>query len=334
MNNFKQAYGFVLKNIKKNKKLVESSKSIKGKTFVIAGGTRGIGFHIGKALVEKGANVAILGKTKEPHPKLENTVDSAVEKLISYSKPEHQVSKKYESPDYKVMPFTKVTKEYIETQQPKKKVMGVICDVRDKESIDKGRDQILNYYGNIDGLIINASALCLNSTLKQTQKEIDLMNGVNIKGSFNVGQSYLEIIKQTSTHPHVLVISPPMDMLYNSDWWLHHFYYSMSKFNMSLMAKFWNEEFPNVAFNTLWPRTTIDTAPVRNLLGGDYMVNISRKPEIMGTAASIILSSNPKEINGNNFIDDEVCVSADIDVEQFRINPEIKEKDLMPDFFC
>ena len=334
MNSLKQTYGFVLKNIKKNTKLVETSKSIKGKTFVIAGGTRGIGFHIGKALVEKGANVAILGKTKEPHPKLENTIDTAVEKLISYSKSEYKVSKKYESVDFNSMPFTKTTKEYIKTKESKKKVMGVICDVRDKESIDNGRDKILDYFGNIDGLIINASALCLNSTLKQTQKEIDLMNGVNIKGSFNVGQSYLEIIKKTSTHPHVLVISPPMEMLYNSDWWLHHFYYSMSKFNMSLMAKFWNEEFPNVAFNTLWPRTTIDTAPVRNLLGGDYMVNISRKPEIMGTAASIILSSDPKEVNGHNFIDDEVCVSADIDVEQFRINPEIKEKDLMPDFFC
>ena len=334
MNNFKQAYGYVLKNVKKNTKLIKTAKSIKGKTFVIAGGTRGIGFYIGKALVEKGANVAILGKTKEPHPKLENTIDTAVEKLLTYSSQDHKPTKKYEIRNISNMPFTNTTKEYIKTQEEKKKVMGVICDVRDKESIDEGRNKILDYFGNIDGLIINASALCLNNTMNQTQKEIDLMNGVNIKGSFNVGQSYLEIIKQTSTHPHVLVISPPIEMLYNSDWWIHHFYYSMSKFNMSLMAKFWNKEFPNVAFNTLWPRTTIDTAPVRNLLGGSHMVNISRKPEIMGTAASIILSSDPKQINGNNFIDDEVCVSANIDVEQFKINPNIQEKELMPDFFC
>ena len=333
MNNFKNTYGYVLKNIKKNTKLIESSKCIKGKTFVIAGGTRGIGFHIGKALVQKGANVAILGKTKEPHPKLENTIDSAVEKLLSYSKPAHTVQKNYESKSNKYLTFNQTTENYLENDN-KKQVMGVICDVRNKESIDEGRDKILEYFGNIDGLIINASALCLNNTLKQTQKEIDLMNGVNIKGSFNVGQSYLEIISQTSTHPQVLVISPPLDMINNSDWWIHHFYYSMSKFNMTLMAKFWNEEFNNVSFNTLWPRTTIDTAPVRNLLGGDYMVNISRKPEIMGAAASIILSSDPNEINGHNFIDDEVCVSANIDVEQFRINKDIKEKDLMPDFFC
>lgn len=333
MKNLKQAYGFVLKNIKKNTKLTSTTQCIKGKTFVIAGGTRGIGFNIGKALVEKGANVAILGKTKVPHPKLENTIDSAVEKLLSYSKNDHQVQKKYESKDINEYAFSDEARKYLNIRD-KKKVIGVVCDVRDKDSIDEGRDKILEHFGNIDGLVINASALCLNSTLKQTQKEIDLMNGVNIKGSFNVGQSYLDVISRTSTHPHVLVISPPLDMIDNSDWWVHHFYYSMSKFNMSLMAKFWNEEFSNVSFNTLWPRTTIDTAPVRNLLGGNAMVNISRKPEIMGTAASIILSSDPNEINGYNFIDDEVCVSADIDVEQFKINPEIKEKDLMPDFFC
>ena len=333
MKNLKQAYGFVLKNIKKNTKLTSTTKCIKGKTFVIAGGTRGIGFNIGKALVEKGANVAILGKTTEPHPKLENTIDSAVDKLLSYTKNSYEVQKKYESRDIHEYAFSTKAREYLNIRE-KKRVIGVVCDVRNKESIDEGRDKILEHFGNIDGLVINASALCLNSTLNQTQKEIDLMNGVNIKGSFNVGQSYLNIISKTSTHPHVLVISPPLDMINNSDWWINHFYYSMSKYNMSLMAKFWNEEFPRVSFNTLWPRTTIDTAPVRNLLGGSYMVNISRKPEIMGTAASVILSSDPNEVSGHNFIDDEVCVSADIDVEQFRVNKEVKEKDLMPDFFC
>ena len=103
---------------------------------------------------------------------------------------------------------------------------------------------------------------------------------------------------------------------------------------MSLMAKFWNKEFPNVAVNTLWPRTTIDTAPVRNILGGEKMSNISRTPQIMGDAAFIIFNSDPKINNGKNFIDDEVCASLDIDVEQYRVNKDIKEKDLMPDFFC
>ena len=227
MKNLKQAYGFVLKSIKKNTKLTESSKCIKGKTFVIAGGTRGIGFHIGKALVEKGANIAILGKTKEPHPKLENTIDSAVEKLLSYSKPAYDVQKNYESKSEKYLSIHKSTEDYLNNNY-KKQVLGIVCDVRNKESIDEGRDKILEYFGNIDGLVINASALCLNNTLNQSQKEIDLMNDVNIKGSFNVGQSYLEIISKTSSHPQVLVVSPPLDMIDNSDWWIHHFYYSMS----------------------------------------------------------------------------------------------------------
>ena len=302
MNSFRTNYGFVLKNIKKNKKLMKSQKNIEGKTFVIAGGTRGIGFSIAEHLLKRGANVAILGKTKDPHPKLENTIDSAVNKLSLKS----------------------LTG----------KVHGEICDVRDFNSITDSKDKIFKKFGAIDGVVINASALCLNSTLHQSQKEIDLMTGVNIKGSFNVGQVYIDTIQKTSTHPHVLMISPPLEMLHNEDWWIHHFYYSMSKFNMSMMAKFWNEEFPEIGINTLWPRTTIDTAPVRNLLGGQSMVNISRTPDIMGTAASIILGSCPKTIHGNNFIDDEVCISADIPVEQFRVDEKIDEKSLMPDFFC
>jgi len=132
----------------------------------------------------------------------------------------------------------------------------------------------------------------------------------------------------------MLIISPPLDMLYNDHWWVNHFYYSMSKFNMSMMAKYWNKEFSNIAVNTLWPRTTINTAPVQNILGGKEMVDISRTTDIMGDAARYILMSDPMKCNGKNFIDDEVLASMNIDVEQYRVNDYIKEKDLMPDFFC
>ena len=125
-----------------------------------------------------------------------------------------------------------------------------------------------------------------------------------------------------------------MDMIDTDDWWINHLYYSMSKYNMSLMAKYWNKEFPDIAVNTLWPRTTIDTAPVRNILGGEEMANISRSTDIMAEAAKHIILADPKICTGKNFIDDEVLASVDVDVEQFRINPNIKEKDLMPDFFC
>ena len=103
---------------------------------------------------------------------------------------------------------------------------------------------------------------------------------------------------------------------------------------MSLMAKYWNKEFKNIGINTLWPRTTINTAPVQNILGGDAMTNISRTTDIMGDAAEIILKSDPEKCNGNNYIDDEVLASMDIDVEKYRVNENISEKDLMPDFFC
>lgn len=303
MKGFRANYGYVLQNVKKNRALVEKVKPLNDHVFVIAGGTRGIGWNIGKHLMEKGAHVALLGKTTKMHDKLENTIYTAAQKLK-------------------------------DTCTTEAKAIGIECDVRIPESIIESRTQVIERFGNVDGVIINASALCLNNTLNQSQKEINLMTDVNIKGSFNVGKTYLSHLQHHSRHPHLLVIAPPLTMINNPDWWTHHFYYSMSKYNMSLMAKFWNTEFPNVGVNTLWPRTTIDTAPVRNLLGGPDMVNISRTPDIMGTAASIILSSCPELVNGYNFIDDEVCLSADVEVEQFRVNPEINEKILMPDFFC
>ena len=173
----------------------------------------------------------------------------------------------------------------------------------------------------------------MNNTINQTEKEVDLMSSVNINGSYLFGKKCLTHMAK-NTSGQMLIIAPPLDMLYTDEWWVNHFYYSMSKFNMSLMAKYWNKEFNHIGVNTLWPRTTINTAPVKNLLGGDAMMNISRKTDIMGDAARHIFSSDPAVCNGKNFIDDEVMVSLDIDVEQYRVNKELNEKELMPDFFC
>ena len=108
----------------------------------------------------------------------------------------------------------------------------------------------------------------------------------------------------------------------------------MSKFNMSLIGKFWNKEFKNVGVNTLWPRTTINTAPVRNILGGDEMAMISRTPDVMGEAAKHIICADPQVCTGKHLIDDEVLSSLDIPLDQFRVNRQLSDKDLMPDFFC
>jgi citronellol/citronellal dehydrogenase len=301
MNKIKNNVAYVLKSIKKDRTLKPAVENLKGRTYIVSGASRGIGYNIAKKLALQGANVTITGKTEVAHPKLEGTIYSAEEKITEA------------------------------TQKPN--CMAVPCDIRNPNDIDLAVSETLDVYGRIDGVILNASALCLNSTLNQTQKEIDLMTGVNIRGTFTMGQKCLQHI-QKSDHGSVLTIAPPIQMLYEDDWWVNHLYYSMSKFNMSLMAKYWNKEFPNVAVNTLWPRTTIATAPVRNLLGGEEMINISRIPDIMGDAATHIIKADPKKCTGKNFIDDEVIASMDEDVEKYRVNNEIKEKELMPDFFC
>jgi citronellol/citronellal dehydrogenase len=303
MQSVKKNFSYVLKSIKKDTSLKPILNDLQGKTYVVSGASRGIGLSIAKKISELGGNVAILGKTSEPHPKLEGTISTAVEDIKSVN------------------------------QYSNDNVLGLVCDIRENNQIDESIEKVINKFGTIDGVILNASALCLRSTLDQTHKEIDLMSGVNINGTFKVGKECLKYIDK-SKHGNVLIISPPIDMLYNDDWWINHLYYSMSKFNMSLISKYWDKEFPNIGVNTLWPRTTIATAPVKNLLGGNEMINISRKPEIMGDAASYILRADPKLCSGKNFIDDEVLASVDIDVEKYRLNPEIKEKDLMPDFFC
>ena len=304
MSKFTQGRAFVLKSIVKNKTLIPHHTSLAGKTYIVSGGSRGIGYNIAEKLVAKGANVSILGKTVTPHKKLENTIYSAAIEINNQSFPGNCI--------------------------------GIPCDVRDPPQIDNAIKETMRHFNErLDGVVLNASALCLNTTLKQTLKEVNLMTDVNIKGSFLMGKKCLEYIsKSKSDAGNVLIIAPPMSMIETDDWWVDHLYYSMSKFNMTLMARYWNKEFPNVAVNTLWPRTTIDTAPVRNLLGGQEMVNISRTADIMGDAARHIFLANPKKCTGFHFIDDEVIASVDGNVEKYRVDPTITEKELMPDFFC
>ena len=301
MNQFKKSYTFVMKSVKKDKTLIPFREVLNEKTYIIAGGSRGIGFNIAKKLILNGANVVITGKTVNPHPKLDGTIYSASEYLCDITK--------------------------------SNRCSPIQCDIRNHHDIDFTIKETLNQYGSIDGVVLNASALCLNNTINQTQKEINLMNSVNINGTYMFGKKYLEYTSNNKIG-QMLIISPPLDMIDNDDWWVNHFYYSMSKYNMSLMAKYWNKEFKNVGVNTLWPRTTIDTAPVRNILGGSEMVNISRHANIMGDAALHIFKSNPLICNGKNFIDDEVLASLDIDLEKYKMNPNIKDTELMPDFFC
>ncbi len=301
MQSIRNNFTYVMKSIKKDTTLKPIISNLLGKTYVVSGASRGIGLSIAQRIANKGGNVAILGKTSEPHPKLEGTIHTAV--------------------------------DYIKKTTNNNNVLGLVCDIRKNDDIDKSIKTILDTFNSIDGVILNASALCLKPTLHVSNKEIDLMSNVNINGTYKVGKECLKHITQ-SEHGNVVVISPPIEMINNDDWWTNHGYYSMSKYNMSLMAKFWNNEFPHIGVNTLWPRTTIATAPVKNILGGDEMLKISRKPEIMGDACLSILQADTNLCSGNNYIDDEVLVSLDIDLHQYQVDPNLSEKDLMPDFFC
>ena len=302
MQAIKNNYAYVLKSIKKDVSLIPTVNDLTGKTFIVSGATRGIGFNISKKLATNGANVSMIGKTTVPHPKLEGTIHSS--------------------------------QNYLNDLTGKNNCLGIPCDVRKSSDIEHAINKTLATFGKIDGVILNASALCLRNTLQQSEKETELMNSVNINGTYKFGQKCLQNMHNNPSSGHMIIIAPPIDMLYEDDWWVNHFYYTMSKFNMSLMAKFWNKEFKNIAVNTLWPRTTINTAPVKNILGGDEMIKISRKTDIMGDAAYSILRSDPELCNGKHFIDDEVLASLNIDVENYKVDKNISEKELMPDFFC
>ncbi|MBI96555.1 hypothetical protein CL656_05365 [bacterium] len=301
MNSIKSKYVYVLKSIKKDKSISPNLLSLSGKTFIITGSSNGIGLNIAKKLLENGANITITDKKTNEDKNLDSSIYVALNELnkIRFSK----------------------------------KTLAVPCDICKPNEIDNVINETLNKFGKLDGVILNSTALFLKNTLKQTDKETDIMNRVNINGTYYFGQRCLR--KMRNNHSgHILVISPPIYMLYDDDWWTNHMYYSMSKFNMSLMAKFWNKEFHNIAVNTLWPRTTISTTPIQNIIGGEELIKISRTTDIMGDAAAHILASDSYGCNGKNFIDDEVLSSLDLDLEKYKINTNIDDRDLMPDFFC
>ena len=205
MKSVKKNFTYVLKSFKKDKTLKPVLEDLYGKTYLVSGASRGIGLSIAKKISNLGGNVAILGKTSDVHPKLEGTIHTAVEEIKKVNK--------YENDN----------------------VLGLVCDIRENDNIDKSVEEVINKFGSLDGVILNASALCLNPTLKQSHKEIDLMSQVNINGTFKVGKECLKHIEK-SDHGNVLIIAPPLNMLYNDDWWINHIYYSISKFNMSWIS--------------------------------------------------------------------------------------------------
>ena len=269
---------------------------LKNKTLFVSGASRGIGLAIAKRAAKDGANIILAAKTAEPHPKLPGTIYTAADEIIEEGG----------------------------------QALPVICDIRDEENVRDAVNKGLDHFGNIDICVNNASAIQLTGTLQTDMKRYDLMNQINARGTFLVSKVCLPHLLK-SDNPHILNLSPPLDM--DPKWFGPHVAYTMAKFGMSLCVLGMAEEFKQdgVAVNALWPRTAIATAAIKNTLGGDSIMNISRSPEIMADAAYIILTKDSREFTGNFCIDDNLL--ADNGVTDFSQYADVPFSELAPDFF-
>jgi citronellol/citronellal dehydrogenase len=270
--------------------------TLKGKTIFVTGASRGIGKAIALRAARDGANVVVAAKTAEPHPKLAGTIYTAAEEI----------------------------------EKAGGRALACVVDVRSEDQIKAAVDAAVVKFGGIDVLVNNASAISLTGTRETSMKRYDLMHQINTRGTFACSQACIPHLLKAA-NPHVLNLSPPLDML--EKWFAPHVAYTMAKFGMSMCVLGMAGEFRSagVAFNALWPRTVIATAAVQNLLGGDETIRGSRSPEIMADAAYVILTRSSRECTGNFFVDDDVLRSAG--VTDFSKYQTVPGADLIPDFF-
>ncbi|HWK63525.1 MAG TPA: NAD(P)-dependent oxidoreductase [Rhizobiaceae bacterium] len=270
--------------------------SLQGKTLFISGGSRGIGLAIAVRAARDGANVTIAAKTAEPHPKLPGTVYTAAEEI----------------------------------ERAGGKALPVICDIRDETQVTKAVERAVEAFGGIDICVNNASAIHLTGTLETDMKRFDLMHQINTRGTFLVSKTCLPHLKK-SANPHILNLAPPLDMA--AKWFKNHVAYTMAKFGMSMCTLGMSAEFAKdgIAVNSLWPLTAIDTAAVRNLLGGAKLAEMSRSPEIMADAAYAIVTRPSRECTGNFFIDE--LVLRETGITDFAKYAPGAEGPLAGDFF-
>ena len=270
--------------------------SLQGKTLFITGASRGIGKAIALRAAQDGANIVIASKTTEPHPKLPGTIYTAAEDI--------------ENAGGQALPCK--------------------VDIRFEDQIQEAAAQAVERFGGIDIVVNNASAIFLAGTLETPMKRFDLMHQVNARGTYATSQACLPYLKQAD-NPHILNISPPLNM--ETRWFAPHVAYSMAKFGMSLCVLGMAGEFKDegIAVNALWPRTTIATAAIRNLLGGESIMRSSRTPDIMGDAAHWILTQNSRSCTGHFFVDEEVLrQEGTTDLRKYAVDPDVE---LTPDFF-
>ena len=267
----------------------------KNKTVIMSGGSRGVGLEIAKALGKDGANIAILAKTTEPHPTLPGTIFTAADEI----------------------------EEVGGTALP------IVCDIRYEDQVEAAVEETVNKFDGIDICINNASAIHLTDTVNTPMKRYDLMHNINVRGTFMLSQKCIpHLIKGDNSH--ILTLSPPLDIA--RKWFGMTLAYTTAKYGMSLVAHGLAEELGkhNVASNCLWPRTSLDTAAVRNVIG-EELVKGSRKPSIYADAAYAVLKRDSSSCTGNFFLDQDVLEEDGVtDFDQYAIDPEAK---LVSDFF-
>jgi len=261
--------------------------SFKNKTAIITGASRGIGKEIALKLAAEGGNIVIAAKSVQENPKLGGTIFSA--------------AKEIEAAGGAALP--------------------VQCDIRFEDQVVAVIQNAVETFGGIDILINNASAISLTTTEQTEVKRYDLMYDINVRGTFFVTRACVPFLKRSS-NPHILTLSPPLNL--DPKWFAGHVAYTITKYDMSMMTIGWAKEFKNykIAANSLWPRTTIATAAVKNLLGGEALMKMSRKPEILADAAYHILRQASSECTGNLFIDEEVLAKEGItDLDKYAVTP-------------
>ena len=266
------------------------------KTVFITGGSRGIGKAIALNLAKKGYNIVIAAKTTEPHPNLDGTIYTAAEEI----------------------------------EKAGGKALPIQLDVRDEEDVKAAIEKTVETFGGIDILINNASALILSGIEHLPSKKYDLMMDINVKGSFLTSHYAIPHLKK-SDNPHIINLSPPINL--DPKWYKVYSPYAMSKMSMSMLILGLSEELKSsgVAANALWPKTTIGTAAVKNMMGGDEYYKGCRNEQIMADAAEIILDKNSKEFTGNFVIDEDILRDNGVtDFSPYRIDPNT---DLISDLF-
>jgi citronellol/citronellal dehydrogenase len=270
--------------------------SLKGKTLFITGASRGIGLAIALKAARDGANIAIAAKSDQPNPKLPGTIHTAAGEI--------------EAAGGAALPLA--------------------VDIRDEAMVKDAIEKTVARFGGLDIVVNNASAINIAPVATTDMRRFDLMMAVNARGTFMVSKYAIPHLEKAE-NPHILTLSPPLDM--KEKWFAPHTAYSIAKFGMSLVVLGLAGELrgKGIAANALWPRTTIATAAIQNLLGGDAVMKMSRTPEILADAAYRIFHKPARTFSGNFLIDDSFLFDEGFtDFDRYRTDPT---QPLAPDFF-